>query len=225
MTDPLTTVMPRRRPITYAARPGFTPIPDSGTGSHPAEQPTTALPSTRTQLPPAAAKPAGDHATDRHADEPLTDQALAGPADLDLDSMDILEASIIEFLYPPTEDPFDVSVVLGAAGIAVGTRLTPPVLSDLIDQLHCIRNEQRQAMGLLPLTAESKTVTSDAGEHSGTDHPGADDEIDQEGIPRRAADPLGLRHLRSRSPRLTVLIGGGIAVLLILSVLWTHFIR
>lgn len=225
MTDPLTTVMPRRRPITYAARPGFTPISDGATEPQPTQEPTPGRPSPRTQVAPAAAEPTDDYATNSHADE-SDDQALAGPADLDLDSMDILEAGIIEFLYPPTEDPFDVSVVLGAAGVAVGTRLTPAVLNDLIEQLHCVRNEQRQAMGLLPLTAESETVTAAAVEHSRADHPEADDDtINQEGIPRRAADPLGLRHLRSRSPRFTVLIGGGIAVLLVLSVLWTHFIR
>lgn len=264
MTNPLTTVMPRRRPTTYTARPGFQPVtqipeqptPDrreqpapppapparrtSPAGKSPAvPSPTAAAPqivipeqNTPVDIAEQPDDPLGDTSAAREVDPDTldvddqdVDQGQQDGGELDIDEMDIEPASLVEFLYPPSEDPFDVTMVLGAPGIAVGTRLTPPVLSDLIAQLECIRDEQLLAMGLAPADPglagppPTSTTAADAAD------PGEDDEDEQDSISRRAADPLGLRQLRGRSQRTTVLIGAGIAVLLVLSVLWNTFAR
>lgn len=242
MTDaPPSGVLPRRRPTTYAARPGFTPTARPG-DAHQATAPGL-------DVPPAPQSEAGvelhpDRSVDPHQaqepdlgwhsdrsdadgndgdlyDDPLDDD---GSSDGDVPEGDLQEdrdieaADAIEVLYPPTEDPFDVTLVLAVdqpdLQLAVGARLTPPLIADLIEQLLDLQDEQHQAMGLPPATqAPDAAPDTDAADEGPED---------TEGLTRRAADPLGLRHLRARSPKSTVYIACAIAALLVLSLLINH---
>ena len=111
-------------------------------------------------------------------------------------------------------DPFDATLVLSGtdlvgAEVSVWTRLTPTAIYQLTEELDDVLRAQQQALGLSgdnPTDHEKETGTSDADEQ----HQG-------EGRVKRFFDPMGLRHLKDRSPRSTVILGAAIAALVVLT--------
>jgi hypothetical protein len=114
-------------------------------------------------------------------------------------------------------DPFDATFLLAGTDpqgreVAVWIRLTPTTINDLTDQLTQVLVAQQQILGGNSL----HRTTDDAVD---TDRNAADeDEPDTgEGRAKRFFDPLGIRYLKDRSPRTTVMLGGAIASLMLLA--------
>ncbi len=113
-------------------------------------------------------------------------------------------------------DPFDAAFLLAGADsqgreVAVWIRLTPTTINDLTDQLAQVLVAQQQILGGNGLRRTTDDVDTDRG---------AADEDDQdigEGRAKRFFDPLGIRHLKDRSPRTTVMLGGAIVSLMLLA--------
>ena len=112
-------------------------------------------------------------------------------------------------------DPFDATFLLAGTDpqgreIAVWIRLTPTTINDLTDQLAQVLVAQQQILGGNGLH-HTDDVDSD---RSAADE---DDPDPGEGRAKRFFDPLGIRHLKDRSPRTTVMLGGAIASLMLLA--------
>ena len=94
--------------------------------------------------------------------------------------------------------------------VAVWVRLTPTTINDLTERLEEVLLAQQQTLG-------------PSGRHSPTDHDidsAAADTGDPdagEGRVKRFFDPMGIRHLKDRSPRSTVILGAAIASLVVLA--------
>ena len=109
-------------------------------------------------------------------------------------------------------DPFDATFLLAGTDtkgrqVAVWIRLTPTTINDLTEQLRQVLAAQQQILG----------VTS---RPSITDDSEAADEADPDPAEERVKqffDPMGIRHLKDRSPRTTVILGAAIASLVILA--------
>jgi len=123
----------------------------------------------------------------------------------------IYQALSVEIGIDEGQDPFDATLLLAGpdtAGreIAVWTRLTPTTINTIIEQLTQILNAQQQLLGV--------PATPDTNEDTDVDQ---DDEEQQEGRVKRFLDPMGIRHLKDRSPRITVILGAAIASLVLLA--------
>jgi hypothetical protein len=112
-------------------------------------------------------------------------------------------------------DPFDATFLLAGTDtegreVAVWIRLTPTTINDLTEQLGQVLAAQQQALGVTdrPSLTDVDSDTTDADESD--PDPG-------EGRVKRFLDPLGIRHLKDRSPRTTVVLGAAIASLMILA--------
>jgi len=113
-------------------------------------------------------------------------------------------------------DPFDATFLLAGTDpqgreVAVWIRLTPTTINDLTDQLAQVLVAQQQILGgngVHRTTGDVDTARSAADE---------DDPDSGEGRAKRFLDPLGIRHLKDRSPRTTVMLGGAIASLMLLA--------
>jgi len=118
-------------------------------------------------------------------------------------------------------DPFDATFLLAGTDpqgreVAVWIRLTPTTINDLTDQLTQVLVAQQQILGGNSLHRTTDDVDTDRN---------AGDEDDQdtgEGRAKRFLDPLGIRHLKDRSPRTTVILGGAIASLMLLAFVLQH---
>lgn len=126
----------------------------------------------------------------------------------------ICQAESIEIgIGEDTTDPFDATLLLAGADtagreVAVWIRLTPTTINDLTEQLGQVLTAQHQILGI-------------TGHHSIND---VDSETTDEGDPdpgdgrvKRFLDPMGIRHLKDRSPRTTVILGAAIASLVVLA--------
>lgn len=104
----------------------------------------------------------------------------------------------------PRDDPFEAVLILSAAGpdpTAVALMLTPALLGDLVAALHQVKAAQLEQLGIDP-SAEKPSVTNDVDQDLNSE------EQSSAGLQRlhRAADPLGLRHLRARKTRPVILV-------------------
>ena len=114
-------------------------------------------------------------------------------------------------------DPFDATFLLAGPDssgreIAVWTRLTPPTITGLIGQLEELLLAQQDALGVT-----DTTTTDDDGDGDGD---GTDDPRGGAGVGvKRFLDPMGLRHLKTRSDTTTLVLAVGIAGLLLLAVI------
>ena len=113
-------------------------------------------------------------------------------------------------------DPFDATFLLAGTDpqgreVAVWIRLTPTTINDLTDQLAQVLVAQQQILG-----GNGPHRTTDDVD---TDRTAADEDSQDTGGGRakRFFDPLGIRHLKDRSPRTTVLLGVAIASLMLLA--------
>ena len=117
-------------------------------------------------------------------------------------------------------DPFDAIFLLAGTDprgreVAVWIRLTPTTINDLTDQLTQVLVAQQQILGGNGFHHTDDVDTARA----------AVDEDDQdtgEGRAKRFFDPLGIRHLKDRSPRTTMMLGGAIASLMLLAFVLQH---
>ena len=112
-------------------------------------------------------------------------------------------------------DPFDATFLLAGTDpqgreVAVWIRLTPTTINDLTDQLTQVLVAQQQILG-----GNGFHHTDDVD----TDRTAADEDAQdtEGGRAKRFFDPMGIRHLKDRSPRTTVMLGGAIASLMLLA--------
>ena len=152
----------------------------------------------------AATGPAATSVTD------LGDAAAAA------DSGVICQAESVEIgIGQDGADPFDATFLLAGTDpqgreVAVWIRLTPTTINDLTDQLTQVLVAQQQILGGNGFHHTDDVDTDRA----------AVDEDDQdtgEGRAKRFFDPMGIRYLKDRSPRTTVMLGGAIASLMLLA--------
>ena len=113
-------------------------------------------------------------------------------------------------------DPFDATFLLAGIDpqgreVAVWIRLTPTTINDLTDQLTQVLVAQQQILGGNGLHRTTDDVDTD---QTAADE---DDQDTGEGRTKRFFDPLGIRHLKDRSPRTTVMLGVAIASLMLLA--------
>jgi len=162
---------------------------------------------------------AAEDATTGPATTPVKDLGDAAAA---ADSGVICQAGSVEIgIGQDGADPFDATLLLAGTDpqgreVAVWIRLTPTTINDLTDQLAQVLVAQQQILG-------------GNGPHRTTDDVDTDrtaaDEDDQdtgEGRAKRFFDPLGIRHLKDRSPRTTVMLGVAIASLMLLAFVLQH---
>ena len=129
----------------------------------------------------------------------------------------ICQAGSVEIgVGPDGADPFDATFLLAGTDpqgreVAVWIRLTPTTINDLTDQLTQVLVAQQQILGGNRLHRTTDDVDTDR------TTPGEDDQDTGEGRAKRFFDPLGIRHLKDRSPRTTVILGGAIASLMLLA--------
>lgn len=129
----------------------------------------------------------------------------------------ICQASSVEIgIGGDGSDPFDATFLLAGPDrsgreIAVWTRLTPPTITDLIDQLGDLLLAQQE---VLRVTDAVTAAADDAGAESDDRTTGDTGE----GV-KRFLDPMGLRHLKTRSSGSTVILAVAIATLLVLAVI------
>lgn len=153
---------------------------------------------------------AAAHTTDtdpEQAPEVDPERALRGAVTGVICQADSIEIGVGE----DTADPFDATLLLvgndsQGREVAVWIRLTPTTINDLAEQLAQVLTAQHQILGI-------------TGQHSVTDVDSetTDDPDPGEGRVKRFFDPMGIRHLKDRSPRTTVILGAAIAALVILA--------
>ena len=155
---------------------------------------------------------AADNATGQET-TPVTDLGDAAPAAA---TGVICQAESVEIgIGQDSADPFDATFLLAGTDtehreVAVWIRLTPTTINDLTDQLTQVLVAQQQILGGNGFHHTDDVDTDRA----------AVDEDDQDtggGRAKRFFDPLGIRHLKNRSPRTTVLLGGATASLMLLA--------
>jgi len=112
-------------------------------------------------------------------------------------------------------DPFDATLLLAGTDqgreIVVWIRLTPTTINDLIDRLGEVLSAQQDILGINRHQGNTDDVDPDR------DNRNEDDPDPGEGRVKRFFDPMGIRHLKDRSPRTTVVLGAAIASLVILA--------
>jgi len=153
----------------------------------------------------AADAPTGQETTQ------ITDLGDAAPAAV------ICQAEVVDVgLAGAGTDPFDATFLLAGTDhqgreIVVWIRLTPTTINDLIDRLGEVLFAQQDILGINRHQSTADDVD--------TDRAAADeDEPDPgEGRAKRFFDPMGIRNLRDRSPRTTVMLGVAIASLMLLA--------
>ena len=144
-----------------------------------------------------------------------------GDAAAAADSGVICQAESVEIgIGQDGADPFDATLLLAGADpqgreVAVWIRLTPTTINDLTDQLTQVLVAQQQILGGNgPHHADDVDTDRCAADE--------DDQDTGEGRAKRFFDPLGIRHLKDRSPRTTVMLGGAIASLMLLAFVLQH---
>ena len=162
-------------------------------------------------LPSAALTDTGPDQT------PVDDRPL--PADA---TGAICQAESVEIgLGEDDEDPFDATFLLAGTDsrgreVAVWIRLTPTNIDDLTEQLAEVLLAQQQILGVNGFHHTTDDVDTD---RAATDE---DDPDPGEGRAKRFFDPMGIRHLKDRSPRTTVMLGVAIASLMLLAFVLQH---
>ena len=145
---------------------------------------------------------------------PVTDLGDAAPAAA---TGVICQAESVEIgIGQDSADPFDATFLLAGTDtehreVAVWIRLTPTTINDLTDQLAEVLVAQQQILGGNGFHRTTDDVD--------TDRTAADEDEPNpgEGRAKRFFDPMGIRHLKDRSPRTTVILGVAIAALVILA--------
>ena len=164
------------------------------------------------------ASAAADAATGQET-KPATDLGDAAPAAA---GGVICQAGSVEIgVGQDGADPFDATFLLAGTDpqgreVAVWIRLTPTTINDLTDQLAEVLVAQQQILGGNGLRHTTDGVDTD---RSAADE---DDPDTGEGRAKRFFDPMGIRYLKDRSPRTTVMLGVAIASLMLLAFVLQH---
>ena len=95
-------------------------------------------------------------------------------------------------------------------------RLTPTTIDDLTEQLAEVLLAQQQILGVNGFHRTTDDVDTDRATA------GEDDPDPGEGRAKRFFDPMGIRYLKDRSPRTTVMLGVAIASLMLLAFVLQH---
>lgn len=156
--------------------------------------------------------------------EPPTQDEVIAPGESTTDTL-VCEADVVQLDLPADQDPF--GACLQVAGVhpsgpelVVWLRLTPTVIDRLVGQLSELLHDQQTALGVPP---DIRTRNDLERNDDGRD---VDDAVEPTQDPtggagesrlRRFMDPLGLRHVRGRSPRSTVMLAAAIAALTMLA--------
>ena len=133
----------------------------------------------------------------------------------------ICQAEAVEIgLDDDATDPFDATLLLGGIDpegreVAVWIRLTPTTITNLTERLGEVLFAQQDILGISGRGTTTGGVVPDR--DATVDDEDEDDSKTGEGRVRRFFDPMGIRHLKDRSPRTTVYLGAAIASLVILS--------
>jgi hypothetical protein len=127
----------------------------------------------------------------------------------------ICQAEVVDIGLTGTgTDPFDATCLLAGTDqgreIVVWIRLTPTTINDLIERLGEVLFAQQDILGI---NRQQSTDDVDP-DRDNTDE---DDPYPGDGRVRRFFDPMGIRHLKDRSARTTVVLGAAIASLVILA--------
>ena len=120
-------------------------------------------------------------------------------------------------------DPFDATFLLAGTDprgreIAVWIRLTPTTITNLTERLGEVLFAQQDILGISGrglaggVVPDRDAAADDDDENDDEDAPNTG-----EGRVRRFFDPMGIRHLKDRSPRTTVVLGAAIASLVLLA--------
>lgn len=151
--------------------------------------------------------------------EPLVDQTEPTAPGESAAAALVCEADVVQLDLPADQDPF--GACLQVAGLhpsgtelVVWLRLTPTTIDRLVDQLRDVLHDQQTALGVPPDAPAPGDGDVNGDVESRQDSAGAG-----ESRIRRFMDPLGLRHVRVRSPRSTVILAAGIAALMLLAFL------
>ena len=129
----------------------------------------------------------------------------------------ICEAEVVDIGLAGTgTDPFDATFLLAGTDpqgreIVVWIRLTPTTINDLIERLGEVLFAQQDILGINRQQSTTDDVDPDR------DNTDEDDPDPGDGRVKRFFDPMGIRHLKDRSPRTTVVLGAAIASLVILA--------
>ena len=131
------------------------------------------------------------------------------PADPSL----VCQAESIDIGIGPGEDPFDATFLLAGTEpqgreLALWIRLTPTTINDITGQLSEVLFAQQQILGV---DGHPRAPDSD------DSHDDDDGSEPAEGRVKQFFDPMGIRHLKDRSPRTTMVLGAAIASLVLLA--------
>lgn len=132
----------------------------------------------------------------------------------------ICEADVVQLDLPADQDPFGACLqVVGlhpsGTELVVWLRLTPTTIDRLVGQLSEVLHDQQTALGVPPDTPHRGDL--DGGGVADDAEPAQDLAGAGERRVRRFMDPLGLRHVRVRSPRSTMILAAAIAALTVLA--------
>ena len=150
--------------------------------------------------------------------EPPTQDGAIAPGESATDAL-VCEADAVQLDLPADHDPF--GACLQVAGVhpsgtelVVWLRLTPTVIDRLVGQLSEVLHDQQTALGVPPDIRTRNDLERDVDDEV---EPTQDTTGAGESRLRRIMDPLGLRHVRGRSPRSTVMLAAAIAALTMLA--------
>lgn len=155
--------------------------------------------------------------------EPPTQDEVIAPGESTTDAL-VCEADVVQLDLPADQDPF--GACLQVAGVhpsgpelVVWLRLTPTVIDRLVGQLSELLHDQQTALGVPPdIGTRNDLERVDDGLDVDEDvEPTQDRAGAGESRLRRFMDPLGLRHVRGRSSRSTVMLAAAIAALTMLA--------
>ena len=127
----------------------------------------------------------------------------------------VCEAEVVDIgLAGAGTDPFDATCLLAGTDqgreIVLWIRLTPTTINDLIERLGEVLSAQQDILGINRHQGATDDVDPDR-DNTDEDEPDPGD-----GRVKRFFDPMGIRHLKDRSPR-TMVLAAAIASLVILA--------
>lgn len=150
-------------------------------------------------------------------DEAIAQSEAIAPGEPPTDAL-VCEADVVQLDLPADQDPF--GACLQVAGVhpsgtelVVWLRLTPTTINQLVGELSELLHDQQSALGVRP-DIRTRDHLDEPDDHV---EPAQDTGGAGESRVRRFLDPMGLRHVRGRSPRSTVMLAAAIAALTMLA--------
>jgi len=147
-----------------------------------------------------------DHAVPTSQADLTTQSVPADPTSL------VCQAESIEIGIGDGEDPFDATFLMAGTDaqgreLALWIRLTPTTINDLTSQFDEVLFAQQRILG-----ADGDPIAPADDDYTEDDESGPAGERF-----KKFFDPMGIRHLKERSPRTTVILGVAIGSLVLLA--------